>query len=54
MIYYREDLPLEEEKNYLFDDFDAARNTIKVSGNSDDTVDEGEDILESDEMDSEF
>lgn len=51
MIYYKEGLPIEEEKNYLFDDFDAARNSIKSAENADETLDDGEDILTSDEMD---
>ena len=51
MIYYREDLPAEEEKNYIFDDFDAARNVIKSNDNSDETA-EDEEILESSDLDS--
>ncbi|MGN1188841.1 MAG: zinc ribbon domain-containing protein [Candidatus Ornithospirochaeta sp.] len=54
MIYYREDLPAEEEKNYLFDDFDAARNSIKASENSDESADESDDILEAEDLGDDF
>ena len=54
MIYYREDLPAEEEKNYIFDDFDAARNVIKSSENSDETVEDNDEILEGSDLDMDF
>ena len=52
MIYYMEGLPAEEEKNYLFDDFDATRITSKNNDNidNDDYSDgDNDDVLESDD-----
>ena len=54
MIYYREDLPAEEEKNYIFDDFDAARNVIKSNDNIDETAEENDEILEGSDLDMDF
>lgn len=51
MIYYSNDISAEDEKNYLFDDFDATRNSIKVVENGEEESEDNDDVLIADGID---
>ncbi len=54
MIYYDDNLTPEEEKSYIFDDVEIAKNITKNNESSDEGASYTEDLLVSDEADEEF
>lgn len=54
MIYYDDNLTPEEEKSYIFDDVEIAKNITKNNENNDESASYSEDLLVSDEADEEF